>query len=134
MRRIKALKNSHFSSILRCTYIAAAAMDCDKGFSSSYMLLKPEELTFFDLVNILFSTDIEKRKFVDSAEVKEEDFQRRWLIFISIIVQKLLQFFSKPISFFGSLTEMWLNLLSSNGGFGSLLLNTMEGYNLKQYI
>jgi hypothetical protein len=109
-------------------------MDCDKGFSSSYMLLKPEELTFFDLIKILFSTDIEKRKFVDSAEVKEEDFQRRWLIFISIIVQKLLRFFSKPISFFGSLTEMWLNLLSSNGGFGSLLLNTIEGYNLKQYI
>ncbi|XP_073266504.1 triacylglycerol lipase OBL1 isoform X2 [Populus alba] len=102
-------------------------MDCDKGFSSSYMLLKPEELTFFDLINILFSTDIEKRKFVDSAEVKEEDFQRRWLIFISIVVQKLLQFFSKPISSFGSLVEMWLNLLSSNGGFGSLLLNTIEG-------
>ncbi|CAK7337685.1 unnamed protein product [Dovyalis caffra] len=102
-------------------------MACDKGFSSSYMLLKPEEVALFDLINVLFSTDIEKRKFVDSAELKEENFDRRWLIFISVIVQKLLQFFSKPMSIIGSLMEKWLNLLSINRGFGRLLLNTIHG-------
>lgn len=103
-------------------------MDCNKGFSSSYMILKPEEVKLLDLIHILFSADIEKRQFVDSADAKEESFGRRWLIFISIVVQKLLQFFSKPLSFVGSLIEMWLNLLSSNGGICRLLLNILGGY------
>ncbi|XP_050204359.1 triacylglycerol lipase OBL1-like [Mercurialis annua] len=102
-------------------------MECDKGFSSSYMILKPEELKLFDLINILFSNDLEKRQFVDSAEAKEDDFQRRWIIFISIVAQKLLQFFSKPLAFVGSVTEMWLNLLSSNGHFFKLLFNVLRG-------
>ncbi|KAJ8764525.1 hypothetical protein K2173_006265 [Erythroxylum novogranatense] len=102
-------------------------MECNKGFSSSYMVLKPEEVKFFDLISILFSTDIEKRKFVDSPEQKEESFRRRWLIFISIAVQKLLLFSSKPMSWIGSLIEMWINLLSSNGSFGRLLLNVFTG-------
>ena len=97
------------------------------------MLLKPEELTFFDLINILFYTDIGKRKFVDSTEMEEESLERRWFIFISIIVQKLLQFFSKPISFVGSLVEMWLNLLSINRGCCRLLLNIFRGYHLELY-
>lgn len=91
------------------------------------MLLKPEEVTFVDLINILFSTDIEKTKFVDSPEAKEESFERRWLIFISVVAQKSLQFFSKPMAFVGSRIEIWLNLLSSNRGFGRLLLNVLRG-------
>ncbi|XP_021677787.2 triacylglycerol lipase OBL1 isoform X2 [Hevea brasiliensis] len=103
-------------------------MECDKGFSSSYMILKPEEVKFLDLIHILFSSDIEKRKFVDSAKAKEENsLEHRWLIFISIVVQKMLQFSSKPLSFLGSLVEMWLNLLSSNGNFFRLLYNVLRG-------
>ncbi|KAJ6412998.1 hypothetical protein OIU84_005921 [Salix udensis] len=102
-------------------------MQCNKGFSSNYMLLNPEELTFFDLIKILFHTNIEKRKFVDSTEVEEESLERRWLMFVSIIVQKLLQFFSRPISFVGSMLEMWLNLLSINRGCCRLLLNIFRG-------
>ncbi|KDP31939.1 hypothetical protein JCGZ_12400 [Jatropha curcas] len=102
-------------------------MDCDKGFSSRYMILKPEELRLFDLFNILFSSDIGKRKFLDSAEAKEESFERRWLIFISIVVQKMLKLFSTPLSFLGSMIEMWLNLLSCNGNFFRLLFNLLRG-------
>uniref|UniRef100_A0A6N2N7D8 Fungal lipase-type domain-containing protein n=1 Tax=Salix viminalis TaxID=40686 RepID=A0A6N2N7D8_SALVM len=102
-------------------------MECNKGFSSNYMLLNPEELTFFDLIKFLFYTNIEKRKFVDSTEVEEESLERRWLMFVSIIVQKLLQFFSRPLSFVGSMLEMWLNLLSINRGCCRLLLNIFRG-------
>ncbi|CAI0553531.1 unnamed protein product [Linum tenue] len=102
-------------------------MECDKRFSSDYMLLNHEELSLSDLFRLLFSSDVEKRKVVDSKENKEESFERRWLMFVSIVVQKTLQFFSRPLSFVGSCIEMWLGLLSSNGGFGGLLLNVLTG-------
>ncbi|TXG59424.1 hypothetical protein EZV62_013997 [Acer yangbiense] len=101
--------------------------DCDKSFSSNYMVLNPEEVGLFDLVNMLFSSNIEKRKFVDSSEVEEQDFWRRWIMFISIVVQKLLLFFAKPMSIFGSAIEFFLNLLSINGNLASLLLNLVQG-------
>ncbi|GFS34231.1 alpha/beta-Hydrolases superfamily protein [Actinidia rufa] len=41
------------------------AMACNKSFSGNYMLLTPEDASFFDLVRILFSSDVGKRKSVD---------------------------------------------------------------------
>ncbi|KAB1214706.1 Lipase [Morella rubra] len=102
-------------------------MACDKGFSSSYMLLKPEEVRFFDLIHILFSSDLEKRSFVECPEGTEETFRYRWFIFISIWAQKFLQLVATPLAFVGSGIEMWLNLLSSNRNFGVLLLNLLRG-------
>ncbi|KAL5752971.1 hypothetical protein ACOSQ2_023478 [Xanthoceras sorbifolium] len=102
-------------------------MACDKGFSSNYMLLKPEEVKLFDLFHILFSSDIEKIKFVDSSEGTEESFRRRWLIFISIVAQKFLLFVAKPLSWIGSGIEFMLNLLSVNRNLGVLLLNLLRG-------
>lgn len=102
-------------------------MACNKGFSSSYMLLKPEEVRFFDLIHILFSSDLEKRSFVECPEGTEETFRYRWFIFISIWAQKFLQLVATPLAFVGSGIEMWLNLLSSNRNFGVLLLNLLRG-------
>ncbi|KAF3963490.1 hypothetical protein CMV_012135 [Castanea mollissima] len=103
-------------------------MGCDKGFSSSYMLLKPEEVRFFDLIRILFYSDIGKRKFVDAPEgTTEESFRGRWLMIVSILTQKFLQFVAKPLSFVGSTAEMGLNLVSSNRNLFVLLLNALRG-------
>lgn len=99
----------------------------DLNFSTSYMVLKPEELAFFDLLHILFSSDLEKRKFVESSYREEEDFGRRWIIFVSIVVQKFLQSVAKPMSIIGSTIELFLNLLSSNQNLGVLLLNFLRG-------
>lgn len=104
-----------------------ASMACNKGFSCSYMLLKPEEVKFVDLIHFLFSSDLDKPKFVDSSKGTEESFRRRWLIFISIIAQKFLLFVAKPMSFVGSAIEFLLNLLSSNRNLGVLLLNILRG-------
>ncbi|KAK3218967.1 hypothetical protein Dsin_012937 [Dipteronia sinensis] len=101
--------------------------DCDKSFSSNYMVLNPDEVGLFDLINMLFSSNMEKRKFVDSSEVEEQDFWRRWIMFISIVVQRLLLFFAKPMSIFGLAIEFFLNLLSINGNLASLLLNLVQG-------
>ncbi|KAI9165122.1 hypothetical protein LWI28_008269 [Acer negundo] len=106
-----------------------AMADCDKGFSCNFMLLKPEEVKFLDLFRILFSSDIEQRKFVDSSEGSTEEycFRRRWLMFISIIAQKFLLFVAKPFSWIGSVIEFMLNLLSVNRNLGVLLLNLLRG-------
>lgn len=107
-------------------------MACDKGFSSSYMLLKPEEVRFFDLIRILFSSNVEERKFVDycparTAAAEDVNFRRRWMIFISILAQKFLLFTSTLLLWFGSGFEMWLNLVSINQNVGRLLLNFFQG-------
>ena len=98
------------------------------GFSSNYMLLKPEEVDIRDLFGILCSSDLEKRKSVDCPENKTENFSRRRIIFVSISVQKFLQSVAKPMASVGSRMEMWLNLFSSNHNLGMLLLNFLRGW------
>ncbi|XP_065876123.1 triacylglycerol lipase OBL1-like [Euphorbia lathyris] len=103
-------------------------MDCNKAFSSNYLILKKEEVKFFDLISILFSSDLGKRKFIESAEAIEESFERRLLIFISIVTQKMLQFFSTPLLLIGSLIQIVLNLLNLNGNsILRLFLNLLTG-------
>ncbi|KAM2640318.1 hypothetical protein TB1_026715 [Malus domestica] len=108
-------------------------MACDKGFSSSYFLLKPEEVGFFDLVHILFSSNVEEGRYADYSKsegtVTDDtiSFRRRWLMFISILAQKFLQLVSKPLSVLGSGIEMCLNLLSSNRNIFVLVLNSFRG-------
>lgn len=103
------------------------ASECNKSFSCDYMLLNPDEASLHDVVKILFSSDIGKRKFVDCPEGTRETFGRRWIIFVSILAQKLLQKVSKPLAGFGSAVEEWLNLLSSNGNIFRLVLNSITG-------
>lgn len=109
-------------------------MAAKMSFSRSYMVLKPEELGFFDPIAILISSDLEKRKFVESSHREEEDFGRRWIIFVSILVQKFLLFVAKPMLIIGSMIESFLNLLSSNQNFGVLLLNLFRGYLVSLYL
>ncbi|KAF7129114.1 hypothetical protein RHSIM_Rhsim10G0116600 [Rhododendron simsii] len=104
-------------------------MDCDgsNSFLQNYMILRPDETDVFDLVGVLFSSDLEKRKGVHCQEWRGESFQRRRIIFVSISVQKFLRSVAKPMACFGSVVEMWLNLLSCNRNFSMLLLNFLQG-------
>ncbi|XP_059623897.1 triacylglycerol lipase OBL1-like [Cornus florida] len=104
------------------------ALNRSVSISKNYMLLKPEDVHLFDLIRILFFRDIEKRKFVNCPEgIHEEPFKFRWLVFVSILAQKALQFVSTPLAWFGNKLEMWLNLLSTNHGFLKLVWNFMRG-------
>ncbi|CAA0840966.1 alpha/beta-Hydrolases superfamily protein [Striga hermonthica] len=101
---------------------------CNKCFSSDYMLLNPDEAGFLDLAKVLFSSNLEKRKFVDCPDgAHEPSFGRRWIIFVSVVVQKMLKMVAKPLAGFGSGIEHWLNLLSGNGGFFGLAANYLKG-------
>ncbi|CAL9026753.1 unnamed protein product [Prunus brigantina] len=103
-------------------------MACNKTFSSNYFLLTPEEVGFFDLIQILFSTTKfeEGNKFLNMSKV-EVNFRRRWFIFLSILGQKFLQFVSKPLSELGSGIEVALNLIPSNRNVFVLILNFLRG-------
>ncbi|CAM8956879.1 unnamed protein product [Rhodiola kirilowii] len=106
---------------------SGSSADCNKEFATDYMLLDQDKLGIKDLYHILFSSDIENRNSIDTSAAREDDISRRWIIFISILAQKLLQLASKPLSKFGSAIEYWLNLLSCNGGFFRLVLKILRG-------
>ncbi|PWA56608.1 triacylglycerol lipase-like 1 [Artemisia annua] len=57
----------------------------------------------------------------------EESFSRRFVIFISIVAQKLLQVVNKPLVWAGSAIEFLPNFLDANGGFLKLLFNFISG-------
>ncbi|KAK6128970.1 hypothetical protein DH2020_037277 [Rehmannia glutinosa] len=95
---------------------------------ASRLLSNDQDASFVDLCKILFSSDVGKRKFVDCPDgVREPLFGRRWIIFVSVLVQKMLKATAKPMSGFGSGVEYWLNLLSGNKGFFGLVMNSLKG-------
>ena len=101
---------------------------CSKGFASNYMLLEPQKVGFFDLFAILFSKNLENRKFVDCPKgIVVDSFCRRLLIFLSVLVQRFLQFIAKPLAFLGYIIELWLNLVSANRNVFKLIYNFIKG-------
>ncbi|XAR73992.1 Triacylglycerol lipase [Bertholletia excelsa] len=104
-------------------------MAYDRSFSKNYMLLSLEEAGLLDAIRLLFYGDLEKTKFIDCPKcVKDSSFKYRWLIFVSITVQKGLQLVAKPLAWFGSVLEWWINLVSSNQNFAVLLWNFLRGW------
>uniref|UniRef100_A0A1J3IGZ6 Lipase n=1 Tax=Noccaea caerulescens TaxID=107243 RepID=A0A1J3IGZ6_NOCCA len=99
--------------------------------TENQFVLDPREATFQELIRLLFSSDLGNRKFIHSSEESIEHdpcrFRRRWIIFVSIVIQKLMIFLKKPLYFLGFTLSFWLNLLSSNGGFFMILPNLFEG-------
>jgi len=94
-----------------------------------YLILRPEELRPWELVRLLFSGDIEKPRSVDSSETEEHSFRHRWLIFVSLVLLKLLRFFSKLLALVGSALEFSLNFLSNNS-FSGLFLRGIDVFRL----
>ncbi|KAK4256726.1 hypothetical protein QN277_006413 [Acacia crassicarpa] len=103
--------------------------DHRKCFACSYMLLKPDQkLSFSDVLAFLFGSDLHRRNFVECTEATFVDFTRRWIIFISLLAQKLLQLLALPLKSLGSFVERWLNLLSANHhSVVTLLFNYLWG-------
>ncbi|CAB4287416.1 unnamed protein product [Prunus armeniaca] len=116
-------------------------MACDKPFCN-HMLLKSADVGFSDLLHILFSKHLERRRFCHSSEQTEHDLDEfchsseqtehdldegRWLIFLSILVQKLLRFVAAPMAAIGWVIEMCLNIFSSKQNMVGLLQNFLRG-------
>ncbi|XP_038994667.1 triacylglycerol lipase OBL1-like [Hibiscus syriacus] len=98
-----------------------------EDFSGDYFLLNPEKASLFDLLSLLLSHQMENRRFIKSGESQRRSFRDRWTIFVSVLVQKLLIWATTPMAFIGDTIELWLNLLSANGGLYHLLINLAKG-------
>ncbi|KAL4649619.1 hypothetical protein ACB092_01G027200 [Castanea dentata] len=102
-------------------------MSCEKQICENYFVLKPENASFYDLASFLFSSKSETSKFIECSGELKGDFWIRWYIFNSLFVQKLLLKAGKPMVQIGNVLELWLNLLSSNGGLLRLITNFFTG-------
>ncbi|KVH92526.1 Lipase, class 3, partial [Cynara cardunculus var. scolymus] len=107
---------------------AATKKTCDKSFCEDYLLLSPKDVGLWDLFMLLISKNIGNRKFIDCpAGTVEGSFSRRFIIFISIVAQKILHLLYKPLLWLGSVIEFVPNFLDRNGGFLKLPLNLITG-------
>ncbi|XP_052118768.1 triacylglycerol lipase OBL1-like isoform X1 [Arachis duranensis] len=103
-------------------------MSCKELFGGTYLLLNPQEATLLDLLRLLFSSKLENRSFIECpVDIKAEEFRQRWLLFTSIVAQKLLFTSGNTMKMMGDNLELWLNTLSSNGGFLGLFKNKLKG-------
>ncbi|KAK1436589.1 hypothetical protein QVD17_02371 [Tagetes erecta] len=109
-------------------------MTTAEEFCESYLVVDAKEASLYDIVCILFcsTTYLNTKNFYNerSEYVERSIWQnlgRRFIIFASMLAQKLLLWAEKPLALIGFLIEFWLNLLSSNGGFFGLLINIIRG-------
>lgn len=108
-------------------------IDCDDGdkLYSNYLVLDPKQAGFLDLARLLFSDNVSERRYIQCPETYKKElreFRRRWIIFISIVSQKLLLLFKGVLRWLGDAFEFWLNLPSTNGGFLKLIANSLTGF------
>ncbi|KAK6939611.1 Fungal lipase-like domain [Dillenia turbinata] len=105
-------------------------MACNGEICSNYLELEPENASFCDLFRLLCIRDSRKvGGYVMYGDWEEEQrkFNYRWLIFISMFVQKCLILFKTPMEIAGFIVEMWLNTLSANGNLILLFFNALTG-------
>jgi hypothetical protein len=99
--------------------------------NGDYLLLNSHEASVVDLVSLLFSSNLSNRRFIDCPQGLEARlFRQRWLLFTSVVAQKILVAIDPFLKMLGDMLELFLNRLSSNGGFLKLFFNFLKGYHL----
>ena len=98
----------------------------------NYILIKPKEVTFLQLIRLLFSSRLNKIKFVECSEEEAQKLRDIWFklaLIASALAQKLLAAIRVPMAKIGDFIELILNLITLNGGLFKLLKNVMTGIN-----
>ncbi|KAA8537762.1 hypothetical protein F0562_027658 [Nyssa sinensis] len=94
-------------------------------FSGHYLELKPKDASVFSLFRMLFSWE---SSFIKSPNTSLlGGFEHRFIVFLSIVVQKLLLLLQQPLAFLGTTIELVLNFRTANGGLLRLLFNLLRG-------
>lgn len=105
-------------------------MACKEHACNDYVVLKPKDAGFVELIRLLISSELEERSFIECSEEegkKPRNFGRRWLIFVSVVVQKFLLYVRDPMAQLGHILVLWLNLVSANGGLLMLFIKRIKG-------
>ncbi|KAL5992843.1 hypothetical protein ACLOJK_013762 [Asimina triloba] len=83
-----------------------AIADIDTSFYDDYLVLKPEEGSFGDILRLLLSNKVENNRFLECPKGTElTGLKRRWLLCISLAVQVFLLRIKNPMKRFGSAVE-----------------------------
>ncbi|KAL2333546.1 hypothetical protein Fmac_014759 [Flemingia macrophylla] len=101
----------------------------EKLFATKFMLLKPEEMSFFQLFRVLFGRDIEEKGFVQCLEVIIESWSyQKWLLFWSFMVQKILYSTASILQCIGDIIESLLNAQASySNNVFKFVFNCIQG-------
>lgn len=114
-------------------YIVVVDMDIpindDQNSQINYLELKPRGANILGILRVLSSDDYteECKGFIKSVEAKEDIAERRGVVFVSMLAQKLLQYIDKPLSLLGSGVEMSLNILCNTTNFQIFFKNLFRG-------
>ncbi|KAI3997830.1 hypothetical protein MKX01_036300 [Papaver californicum] len=100
----------------------------DHEFSEEYLVLKPEGGHSWDLLHLLFSHNVDNNKFVECSEgMKVHGVKNRWILVLSVILQKLFSHLVKPIYWLGLIIETFLNLVFNYDNFSQFLFGLLHG-------
>ncbi|CAJ1942815.1 unnamed protein product [Sphenostylis stenocarpa] len=99
---------------------------------TNWMVWKPEEMSFFQLFQVLIGSDLHKKGFLQCLEfVVESRFYPRWRIFTSLFAQKMLHYFANILKCIGDIVESLLNpQASSHNNVLMLVFNCIRGKEL----
>ncbi|KAI3891525.1 hypothetical protein MKX03_029048 [Papaver bracteatum] len=100
----------------------------DHKFSEEYMVLKPQGGHSWDLLHFLFSHNVDINKFVECSEgMKVHGVKNRWILVLSVILQKILHRLAKPMYWLGWVIETYLNLVFNYDNFSCFLFGLLHG-------
>ncbi|XP_039071290.1 triacylglycerol lipase OBL1-like [Hibiscus syriacus] len=99
----------------------------ENSFYDDCFIIHPDDPSYFDLFGLLFSSKLGRRRFIDCPHQSNLSFVRRWIIFVSILLQKLTLSMRIPLILTRNVLEMSLNLVSWNGGLFRLPFRLMTG-------
>ncbi|RZC48446.1 hypothetical protein C5167_016872 [Papaver somniferum] len=100
----------------------------DHKFSEEYLVLKPQGGHSWDLLHLLFSSNVDINKFVECSEgMKVHGVENRWILVLSVILEKILHHLAKPMYWLNWVIETYLNLVFSYDNFSSFLFGLLHG-------
>ena len=103
---------------------------CHGGTFNNFLVLKPKEVSLFDLIHLLYTGDVCANKAVDCPDGtdKIDSKWRRWALVVSLLVQMVLLALETPLAMFGSALEKWLNCFYMNeSSFKKIFKNFLKG-------
>ncbi|MCL7045989.1 hypothetical protein MKW94_007332 [Papaver nudicaule] len=100
----------------------------DEGFSKEYLVLRPDGGRFWELPHLLFSHNVDNNKFVDCSEgMKMHGVRNRWVLVLSLILQKILLCLAKPAHWLGLIMETFINLVFNFDNFSKFFVGLFHG-------
>ncbi|XWS29841.1 hypothetical protein CRYUN_Cryun24cG0064600 [Craigia yunnanensis] len=97
-----------------------------KYLADHYLVLRPQDVSAWEVIRLLWSKKMEKKAYISLPESIEQRFLEKGLAILSLSAQKFLLHVAKPLKWLGQMLEMWLNLVSLNSNIFILLLNTLR--------